>query len=80
MIKNQETLDGRYNRLNNMHYSERLKQEAAILEARLANAEKTIQEFRKHLESTSFHNDPTIQVRDVNNYLLDILDDIRGIA
>jgi len=63
-----------------MHYSEKLKNDNQTLENRIASAEKAVQEFRKHLESSKFHIDTTIQIKDVNNYLLNILDDLRGIA
>lgn len=63
-----------------MHYSEKLKAEVKVAENRISAAEAHIQQFRKHLTSEKFHKDTTIQVKDVENWLLNILDDLRGIA
>ena len=62
------------------HYSVTLKEEIKTKEERIAAAEKSIQEFRKHLTSPKFFEDTTIQVRDVEARLLNLLDDLRGIA
>lgn len=61
-----------------MHYSEKQKEEIKRLESRIETAEKAIQEFRKHLASPKFYEDTTIQIKDVEARLLNLLDDLRG--
>ena len=52
------------------NYINTLQAENAALKATIARQEKDIAEFRAFLASSKFHNDTTIQVRDVDARLL----------
>lgn len=52
------------------NYINTLQTENAALKAVVAEQEKAIAEFRVFLASSKFHNDPTIQVRDVDARLV----------
>jgi predicted RNase H-like nuclease (RuvC/YqgF family) len=48
------------------------KAEVEALKKQMADARELISDFRGHLTSSKFHEDTTIQIRDVENRLLDI--------
>jgi hypothetical protein len=57
----------------NNHWT-RLREENDDLKQRLADVEQWVTDFRTHLQSGKFHQDTTIQVRDVDNRLIDLLE------
>lgn len=56
-----------------MHYSEKLMREIRQKETCIEDTVQLINDFRGHLISPKFHQDTTIQVRDVEARLVQIL-------
>ena len=56
-----------------MNYINTLQNENAQLKEQLTMAEELISEFRTYLITPKFHNDTTIQVRDVDTRLIEII-------
>ena len=61
-----------------MHYSTKLKTEIKEKQTQLERADQMIIAFRRHLSSSKFHQDTTIQVSDVHNWLDLVRDEIRA--
>ena len=59
-----------------MNHIKRLQQENLQKDRALKALNVAVAEFRKHLRSSKFHNDPTIQVSDVHAWLDRILQDV----
>jgi len=49
-------------------------------ENRIIKAVESIQRARSHLASSKFFEDTTIQIKDVDNILINLIDDLRGPA
>lgn len=60
------------------HYSQVLKEATAAEQQKIERAKAMIVGFRRHLASSKFHNDTTIQVSDVNRWLDMINTELNG--
>jgi len=61
-----------------IHYSEKLKNEIADREEKIVRAKEMINQLRTHLCSSKFHQDTTIQVSDVHNWLDCVVTELNG--
>jgi hypothetical protein len=55
-----------------MHYATRLKDEIQTIEDTRADARGAITDFLAYLESSKFHDDPTIQSAEVHRFLMNL--------